>query len=594
MTGAGPLGVPAVDRAPGSAGRFVVVQIAVTGSIATDHLMTFRGAFSDSLVVEQLDKISVSFLADDLRDPPRRGRRQHLLRHGRARRAADPRRRGRRGLRRLPQLARAPRRRSPSPCTSRESRHTARFVCTTDDDMAQIATFYAGAMSEAREIELGPIARPSRDLDLVLIGADDPEAMLRHTAGVPHAAASPSSPTPRSSSPSPTAPIIRSSSTAPTTCSPTSTRRTSPRPKTGLEPGRDRRAGHHPGDHPRQGRRRHPHQGRGARSTCRSPARSRRADPTGVGDAFRAGFLTGLAGGLGHERVRRARLDARDLRHRDRRHAGVHVLGKAASSTRLADAYGDEAAPEIAPHVQLPPRLTTPTAPCRWPTRRSSRRRSPWDCRPRRGPTPGDDLVGGGRRPRARHAAGGLPRGLFPMGLGARRRGPIGWWSPDPRGVCPPGGLRVSRSLRKVVPPLRRAGRHRLRRGRARAAPTPPRRAGGSPPRSPTPTPPAPARLGAQRRDLAGRRARRRALRRLDRRPVRRRVDVPHGHATPRRSRSSALVGPVFADGDPRPHHRRPVGAPTTCARLGVAGAAPRGVPRAALRRGAAARLRPR
>ena len=61
-----------------------------------------------------------------------------------------------------------------------ESRHTARFVCTTDDSMAQIATFYAGAMSEARMIELGPI-HERWDLDLVLIGADDPEAMLRHT-----------------------------------------------------------------------------------------------------------------------------------------------------------------------------------------------------------------------------------------------------------------------------------------------------------------------------------------------------------------------------------------------------------------------------
>ncbi len=38
-------------------------------------------------------------------------------------------------------------------------------------------------------------------------------------------------------------------------------------------------------------------------------------------------------------------------------------------------------------------------------------------------------------------------RGLFPMRLGAH--GPIGWWSPDPRGVIPLDGLRVSRSLRK-------------------------------------------------------------------------------------------------------------------------------------------------
>jgi leucyl/phenylalanyl-tRNA--protein transferase len=40
-------------------------------------------------------------------------------------------------------------------------------------------------------------------------------------------------------------------------------------------------------------------------------------------------------------------------------------------------------------------------------------------------------------------------QGLFPMRLG--RRGPIGWWSPDPRGIIPRDGLRVSRSLRRSV-----------------------------------------------------------------------------------------------------------------------------------------------
>ncbi len=39
--------------------------------------------------------------------------------------------------------------------------------------------------------------------------------------------------------------------------------------------------------------------------------------------------------------------------------------------------------------------------------------------------------------------------GLFPMGLGRHGRGRIGWWSPDPRGVLPLDGLRVSRSLRR-------------------------------------------------------------------------------------------------------------------------------------------------
>ncbi len=68
-----------------------------------------------------------------------------------------------------------------------EIHHTARFLCTTDDDHNQIASFYAGAMSEAREIELQPIADRVGGLDLVLIGADDPDGMLRHTEECRHA-----------------------------------------------------------------------------------------------------------------------------------------------------------------------------------------------------------------------------------------------------------------------------------------------------------------------------------------------------------------------------------------------------------------------
>lgn len=40
--------------------------------------------------------------------------------------------------------------------------------------------------------------------------------------------------------------------------------------------------------------------------------------------------------------------------------------------------------------------------------------------------------------------------GLFPMGIGRHGGPPMGWWSPNPRGVLLPGGLRVSRSLRKA------------------------------------------------------------------------------------------------------------------------------------------------
>src|SRR5258708_9397438 len=42
------------------------MKIAVTGSIATDHLMHFPGRFVEQLLPDQLHKVSLSFLVDDL------------------------------------------------------------------------------------------------------------------------------------------------------------------------------------------------------------------------------------------------------------------------------------------------------------------------------------------------------------------------------------------------------------------------------------------------------------------------------------------------------------------------------------------------
>ncbi|HQF04400.1 MAG TPA: PfkB family carbohydrate kinase, partial [Phycicoccus sp.] len=155
------------------------MRIAVTGSIASDHLMTFRGRFADSLVVEQLDKISVSFLADSLEI--RRGGVAGNICFGMAALGQKPMLVGAAGE----DFAdyRSWLTRHGVNCDHvliSTTKHTARFVCTTDDDMAQMATFYAGAMSEARLIELQPVAG-KEGLDLVLIGANDPDAMLRHT-----------------------------------------------------------------------------------------------------------------------------------------------------------------------------------------------------------------------------------------------------------------------------------------------------------------------------------------------------------------------------------------------------------------------------
>jgi leucyl/phenylalanyl-tRNA--protein transferase len=63
---------------------------------------------------------------------------------------------------------------------------------------------------------------------------------------------------------------------------------------------------------------------------------------------------------------------------------------------------------------------------------------------------PGEDLVGVGADLEPGTVLAAYRLGLFPMGVGRDGRPPIGWWSPDPRGVLPLDGLRVSRSLRRA------------------------------------------------------------------------------------------------------------------------------------------------
>ncbi|KUN00423.1 ribokinase [Streptomyces yokosukanensis] len=174
------------------------MRIAVSGSIATDHLTVFPGRFKDQLIPGQLDHVSLSFLVDDLE-----------VRHGGV--AANI-AFGLGGLGLGPLLIGAVGADfGPYEVWLKEhgvdtggvavsaERQTARFMCTTDQDANQIAAFYTGAMAEARDIDLtalfdeaGSAGRTGRP-DLVLIAPNDPEAMLRHTRqcrelGIPFAA----------------------------------------------------------------------------------------------------------------------------------------------------------------------------------------------------------------------------------------------------------------------------------------------------------------------------------------------------------------------------------------------------------------------
>jgi adenosine kinase len=157
------------------------MRIAVTGSIATDHLLHFPGRFSEQFVVGHLDKVSLSFLVDDL--VVRRGGIAANIAFGMGQLGLSPALVGAVGED-FDLDYRGWLERHHVDCASvhvTELAHTARFVCTTDDDLNQIASFYTGAMAYAREIELLPVAQRLGGLDLALISPNDPTAMLRHT-----------------------------------------------------------------------------------------------------------------------------------------------------------------------------------------------------------------------------------------------------------------------------------------------------------------------------------------------------------------------------------------------------------------------------
>ncbi len=168
------------------------MTIAVTGSIATDHLMRFPGRFSEQLLAEHLQKVSLSFLVNDL--VVHRGGVAGNMAYAIGVLGGDAALVGAAGL--DFDEYRAWLEAAGVDCTSvRVSRtaHTARFMCTTDEDMAQIASFYPGAMSEARNISLVDVVKSSGAPELVIVGANDPDAMFRHTEecrelGLPFAA----------------------------------------------------------------------------------------------------------------------------------------------------------------------------------------------------------------------------------------------------------------------------------------------------------------------------------------------------------------------------------------------------------------------
>jgi adenosine kinase len=156
------------------------VTIAVTGSIATDHLMRFPGRFSEQLLADHLHKVSLSFLVDDL--VIHRGGVAGNMAYAIGVLGGDAALVGAAGddfadYRDWLQAHGV----NCDHVLISKTAHTARFVCTTDLDMAQIASFYPGAMSEARDISLADVVSAIGRPELVIVGANDPAAMFVHT-----------------------------------------------------------------------------------------------------------------------------------------------------------------------------------------------------------------------------------------------------------------------------------------------------------------------------------------------------------------------------------------------------------------------------
>jgi adenosine kinase len=325
-----------------------MMSIIVTGSIATDHLMVFPGRFVEQIVPDQIENLSVSFLVEDLA----------IHRGGAGANIAFN--LGCLGL--APVLVGAvgadfaeygewlsAHGVDISAVHVSQTKHTARFLCTTDSDQNQIASFYAGAMSESRDIELKPIVDRFGGINLVVVGPSDPAAMLRHTQecrdlGYPFAA------DPSQQLSSLEGDQIKQLVDGAAYLFTNAYERRLLERKTNLS------------DEDILERVDVSVMTRGAKGvtvqrrdepviSVTPPQELIKADPTGVGDAFRAGFLAGVQWGVSDERAAQlgcmlATLVIESVGTQE------HSFEHDTFMERFSEAYGPDSAAEVADHVR--------------------------------------------------------------------------------------------------------------------------------------------------------------------------------------------------------------------------------------------------
>lgn len=152
------------------------MKIVVTGSIAYDYLMTFPGRFADNLVADQLHNISVSFLVKKM--TKRRGGTATNIAYTMALLGGKPTVMGTAGQDFEEYRAFLEKHGiDTSAILTIEEEYTASFFANTDIEQNQIASFYAGAMDHAGLLSF---AEHAPHVELTIVSPNEPQAMQKY------------------------------------------------------------------------------------------------------------------------------------------------------------------------------------------------------------------------------------------------------------------------------------------------------------------------------------------------------------------------------------------------------------------------------
>jgi adenosine kinase len=153
------------------------MNIIVTGSIAYDYLMTFPGRFRESILPDQIANLSVSFLVDSM--VRQRGGVATNIAYTLALLGEHPRVMATVGEDFLDYRTWLEAHGvDTSAIKTVPEDFTASFFVSTDQDNNQIAMFYTGAMAHARTLTFHALG--GAPIDLALISPNDPAAMVQY------------------------------------------------------------------------------------------------------------------------------------------------------------------------------------------------------------------------------------------------------------------------------------------------------------------------------------------------------------------------------------------------------------------------------